>query len=118
MSPWVLGSDQRHPGLMGTKLVWAWPAALAKAHMRVLVRGKRLDASGATKFQLGPQFDTAPLTNELRLSTGNTVGSFAGSNWGATVTVIYVPVEGCYGLQLDWTGGTRTLVFKSALRTQ
>jgi hypothetical protein len=116
-SPWVLSPDPRHPGLIGEKLIWAWPEKTTKAHLRVLVRGIRLDGPGTVRFVLGPQFDTARVTTELRVDTSRTVGSFSGSTWGTTVSEIFVPEPGCYGLQLDWAGGSRVLKFKATRRT-
>jgi hypothetical protein len=100
----------RHPQWLESKTIWAWPTNLRTKTLRVLVRGIRLDGRGEMRFQLGPQWDTAPLTARLRLDTSETVGSFGHSRWGTTVTLLLVRAPGCYGLQLDWASGTSTVV--------
>lgn len=108
--PGPFGPYDRRPGWLGSKTLWAWPTPLVAHPVRVLVRGVRLDAPGPLRFQLGPDWDGAPLTRELRLDTSRTVGSFGGSRWGATVTMLLVRTRGCYGLQLDTARGTTTIV--------
>ncbi|HEY2073331.1 MAG TPA: hypothetical protein VGG88_07140 [Gaiellaceae bacterium] len=98
------------PAWLGAKTIWAWPPALTHRHMLVLVRGLRLDGGGPVRFQLGPQWGSAPITRELRIDSTKTVGSFSGSRWGTTVTMILVKSPGCYGLQLDSSVGTTTVV--------
>ncbi|MHB8469937.1 MAG: hypothetical protein ACYDCH_09310 [Gaiellaceae bacterium] len=100
----------RRPAWLGAKTIWAWPPALKTRATRILVRGRRLDAAGPLRFQLGPGWDTAPLTTELRLDTTQTVGAFTGSTWGTTVTMLLVRSPGCYGLQLDTARGSTTIV--------
>src|SRR3954462_3464212 len=100
----------RKPGWLGSKTIWAWSPALVKRPVRVLVRGVRLDAPGVLRFQMGPGWDTAPIVRELRMDTGNTVGSFTNSKWGATVTMLLARKHGCYGVQLDSARGTTTFV--------
>jgi hypothetical protein len=108
--------DDRHPGLLAAKTLWTWPTGLISHPLRVLVRARRLDGPGAMRFQLGPQWDTAPLSGELRLDTSNTVGAFSASKWGTTVTLLYAPAPGCYGLQLDSRRGTSTIVIETTAR--
>ena len=103
----------RLPAWLGSKTLWAWPAALVTRRTRVLVRGLRLDRPGELQFQLGPGWDTAHATHELRLDTTRTVGSFSGTTWGATVTMLLVRTAGCYGLQLDSADGTSTIVVQA-----
>jgi hypothetical protein len=100
----------RQPGWLGSKTIWTWPASLRTRPAYVLVRGRRLDQPGAMRFQLGPQWDTAPLTAELRIDTSRTVGSFGDSTWGTTVTMLLARTPGCYGLQLDSRRGTNVIV--------
>lgn len=100
----------RQPGWIAAKTIWAWPTNLTSHTLRVLVRGIRLDRPGLLRFQLGPQWDTAPLTAELHIDTRQTVGSFSQSRWGTTVTMLLVRTPGCYGLQLDSQRGTSTLI--------
>ena len=104
----------RHPGWLGSKTIWAWPRNLVTHGTRVLVRGRRLDRPGMTRFQLGPQWDTAPLTTELRIDTTRTVGGFSKSSWGTTVTMLLVRTHGCYGFQLDSERGTSTIVLSTS----
>jgi hypothetical protein len=104
----------RQPGWLGAKTLWAWPPSLFSHPQRVLVRGVRLDRSGPLRFQLGPQWDAAPRTAELRLSTDDTVGSFAESRWRSTVTMLLVRAGGCYGLQIDAARGSSTIVVEAA----
>lgn len=100
----------RKPGWLASKTIWTWPARLVHRPLRVLVRGVRLDAPGRLAFQLGPQWDTAPIVRELRIDTSNTVGSFSNSRWGTTVALLLVREHGCYGIQLDSVRGTSTFV--------
>ena len=110
-------TDSRHPSWLASKTIWTWPAKLLTRRVRVLVRASRLDRPGQIRFQLGPQWDTAPLTRELHLDTTQPVGSFSNSRWGTTVTLLFVRAPGCYGLQLDTAAGTSTIVFR-ATRTR
>jgi hypothetical protein len=103
-------SDGRHAAWIASKTLWAWPPALKTRVTLVLVRGRRLDRPGVMKFQLGPNWDTTPLTSELRIDTTEMVGSFGGSAWGATVTELFVRTPGCYELQLDTTRGSQRIV--------
>jgi hypothetical protein len=105
--------DDRHAGWIGSKTIWAWPSRLRSRAVRVLVRGRRLDGPGPMRFQLGPQWDTAPHTRELHIETTQTVGSFSNSNWGTTVTMLFVRTPGCYGLQLDSERGTSVVVVRA-----
>lgn len=100
----------RYPSWLGSKTIWVWPTKLVNRSTRVLVRGRRLDAPGTMRFQLGPQWDTAPLATELRIDTTQTVGGFSDSTWGTTVTMLLARTRGCYGLQLDSERGTSTIV--------
>lgn len=111
--PSPFGPDGRHAGWIGSKTLWAWPAALRTKHVRVLVRGRRLDSPGALRFQLGPDWDTTPLMRELRLDTTQTVGAFGNSTWGTTVTMLFARAPGCYGLQLDSEQGTSIVVVRA-----
>ncbi len=101
------------PGWLGAKTIWTWPTELRTKRLRVLVRGLRLDQPGELRFQLGPQWESAPLTRGLRLDTSRTVGSFSASTWGTTVTLLLVRTPGCYGLQLDSKRGTSTIVVRA-----
>jgi hypothetical protein len=107
--PSPFGPDGRHPGWIGSKTLWTWPARLLKQSTRVLVRGRRLDQSGAMRFQLGPNWDS-PLRPELRITTTQPVGSFSNSTWGTTVTMLFGRTPGCYGIQLDTGQGTTIIV--------
>lgn len=104
----------RHPSWLGSKTIWAWPRKLVTHATRVLVRGRRLDRPGMMRFQLGPQWDTAALTTELRIDTTRTVGGFSNSLWGTTVTMLLVRTHGCYGFQLDSEQGTSTIVVSTS----
>jgi hypothetical protein len=108
--------DDRQPGWLASKTIWTWPAALLERRVRVLVRGRRLDGSDPVRFQLGPQWDTAPVTKELRLDTTRPVGSFSNSAWGTTVMLLLVRTPGCYGLQLDSASATSVVVLRAARR--
>jgi hypothetical protein len=112
-APSFFSADDRHPGLLASKTIWAWPTRYVTHATPVLVRGMRLDAPGAMQFQLGPQWDSAPVTRELHLVTNRTVGSYSGSTWGTTVTLLLVEAPGCYGLQLDSPAGTSTIVVRA-----
>jgi hypothetical protein len=109
-APSPFSAYDRRPGWLGSKTIWAWPATLRTHAVRVLVRGMRLDRPGAMRFQLGPQWDSAPLTAELHIDTSRTVGSYSQSRWGTTVTMLLGRAPGCYGLQLDSERGTSTIV--------
>jgi hypothetical protein len=111
--PSPLGRDARAPGWLASKTIWAWPPSLRTHPIRVLVRGLRLDRPGPMRFQLRPQWNSAPLTRELHIETNQTVGSFAGSTWGATVTLLLVRAPGCYGLQLDSEHGSSKLTINA-----
>jgi hypothetical protein len=106
----------RHPSWLGSKTIWAWPPKLVTHATRVLVRGRRLDRPGPMRFQLGPEWDTAPLTTELHIDTTRTVGGFSDSRWGTTVTMLLVRTHGCYGLQLDSEHRTSTIVVSVSRR--
>ena len=108
--PSGFGAYGRRPGWIASKALWAWPSRLTSHPIRVLVRGFRLDRPGVMRFQLGPDWDYAPLTAELRITTSDTVGSFGGSSWGSTVTMLLVQERGCYAVQLDTAGGSTTVV--------
>ena len=105
-----------HAGWLGSKTIWAWPSRLRTQVVRVLVRGRRLDRPGVLRFQLGPQWDTSPVTPELHIDTTRTVGGFSHSDWGTTVTLLLVRSHGCYGLQLDSDRGTSTIVLRTSER--
>jgi hypothetical protein len=61
-------------------------------------------------FRLGPQWDTAPLTRELRVDTTHTAGPFSTSAQGTTVTMLFTARPGCDELQLDSAQGTSIIV--------
>ena len=107
--PARFGADDRHGGWLAAKVLWSWPPALLRERTLVLVRGRRLDAPGPMRFQLGPDWGT-PLRAELRIDTSEPVGSFSDTPWGATVTSFAVRSRGCYGLQLDTARRARTIV--------
>jgi hypothetical protein len=111
--PFTFSKDDRHPAWLASKTVWAWKPALKTRSTRVLVRGRRIDRPGVVKFQLGPQWDSTPLEPDLHIDTTRTVGSFGNSPWGTTVTLEFVRAPGCYALQLDTAGGTRTIVLEA-----
>ena len=106
-------TDRSHPGWLVSKTIWTWPAALRDKRVRVLARAGRLDGSGAVRFQLGPNWGSAPATRELRLDTTQTVGSWGRSRWGTTVMLLLVRKPGCYGLQLDTAAGTSKIVIRA-----
>ena len=105
--------DDRHPGWLASKTIWTWPTSLRTHAIHVLVRGMRLDRPGLMRFQLGPQWDTAPLTPDLQIDTSQTVGAFSVSTWGTTVTELLARTPGCYGLQLDSERGTSTIIVRA-----
>jgi hypothetical protein len=80
MSPWLLARKPNRPGI-GGKLAWAWSERTTKRHLKVLVRGRRLDGPGVVRFVVGPHFATAPLAYELRLDTAGAAGRLAGGQW-------------------------------------
>jgi hypothetical protein len=108
--PTPVSAYDRRPGWLGSKTIWAWPENLRSHAVHVLVRGIRLDRPGGMRFELGPQWGSAPLTAELHIDTSRTVGSYSQSRWGTTVTMLLVRAPGCYGLQLDSERGTSTIV--------
>jgi hypothetical protein len=108
--PSPFSAYDRRPGWLGSKTIWAWPTKLRTHAVYVLVRGIRLDQPGRMRFELGPQWGSAPLTTELHINTSRTVGSYSQSRWGTTVTMLLVRAPGCYGLQLDSARGTSTIV--------
>jgi hypothetical protein len=109
----VFSAEEQHPDWIASKTIWAWPQPLIERATRVLVQGIRLDGQGETRFQLGPQWHTAPFRSELRLVTNQTVGSFSDSKWGTTVTLIFVREPGCNALQLDSARGSSTIVIEA-----
>jgi len=111
--PSPFGAYDRQPGWLGSKTIWAWPTELRTHAVRVLVRGRRLDRPRVMRFQLGPQWDAAPLSTELRIDTTQTIGGFSDSTWGTTVAMLLVRTPGCYGLQLDSERGTSTIVVRA-----
>ena len=112
-APFAFSKDDRHPAWLASKTLWAWKPALKTRPARVLIRGRRIDRPGVMKFQLGPQWDSTPLVSDLHIDTARTVGSFGSSPWGATVTLLFVRTPGCYAMQLDTAGGTRTIVLEA-----
>jgi hypothetical protein len=110
----TFSSYDRAPSWLAAKTIWAWRPALISRRTRVLVRGRRLDRPGLMRFQLGPEWGSAPITRELHLDTTQTVGSFSTSNWGTTVTMLLIRTPGCYGLQLDSERGTSTIIVDAA----
>jgi hypothetical protein len=108
--PSPFSAYDRRPGWLGSKTIWAWPTNLRSHAVHVLVRGIRLDRPGRMRFELGPQWGSAPLTTELHIDTSRTVGSYSQSRWGTTVTMLLARAPGCYGLQLDSERGTSTIV--------
>jgi hypothetical protein len=110
--PVRLSAYDRAPGWLAAKTIWAWPPRLVHRRTRVLVRARRLDGAGKVRFQLGPQWDSAPLTRELHLDTTQTVGGFSDSRWGTTVTMILVKTPGCYAMTLATATRTTTVVFR------
>jgi hypothetical protein len=111
--PVRLSTYDRAPGWLAIKTIWAWPPRLLHRRTRVLVRAQRLDGLGPVRFQLGPQWDSAPLTRELRLDTTQPVGGFSNSSWGTTVTMILVKTPGCYALTLAAGSQTTRIVFSA-----
>jgi hypothetical protein len=111
--PVKLSAYDRAPGWLATKTIWAWPPALVHRRTRVVVRARRLDGTGPVRFQLGPQWDTAPLTRVLQLDTTQTVGGFSNSRWVTTVTMILVKSPGCYAITLDTPKRTTTIVVRA-----
>jgi hypothetical protein len=105
--PSPFSAYDRRPGWLGSNTIWAWPT---KLRTHVLVRGIRLDQPGRMRFELGPQWGSAPLATELHIDTSRTVGSYSQSRWGTTVTMLLVRAPGCYGLQLDSARGTSTII--------
>jgi hypothetical protein len=108
--PSPFSAYDRRPGWLGSKTIWAWPTNLRTHAVQVLVRGIRLDQPGRMRFELGPQWGSAPLAAELHIDTSRTVGSYSQSRWGTTVTMLLVRAPGCYGLQLDSAHGTSTII--------
>lgn len=107
--PVTLSAYDRKPGWLAAKTIWTWRPALTHRRTIVLVTGRRLDGAGAVRFQLGPQWDSAALTRQLRLDTTQTVGGFSNSTWGTTVTMILVRQPGCYALRV----GAATIVIRA-----
>jgi hypothetical protein len=101
--------DGRHAGWIGAKTLWVWMPRLRRNAVHVLIRGMRLDRPGGMRFQLGPDWGS-PLTSELHIDTSRSVGTFSEPTWGTTITMLFARTPGCYGLQLDTTSGTSTIV--------
>jgi hypothetical protein len=111
--PVTLSTYDRAPGWLAAKTIWAWPPQLVHRRTRVLVRAMRLDGAGDVRFQLGPQWGSAPLTRELHIDTTQTVGGFSGSRWGTTVTMILVKAPGCYAMTVTTAAQTSRVVFSA-----
>ena len=73
----------------------------------MLIRGRRLDAPGTLRF--GEQ----RLSRELRIRPGQTV-TWAGQPDGSrgVPSAVRALAAGCYGVQMDGTSFSRTVVFR------
>jgi hypothetical protein len=94
----------------GTKVLWF-------AHQRyrgnVLIRGRRLDGWQRLRFD-----DGAVPSDELRIAAGPSPASWRDQPAGSRGRPSYIRVRagGCYGVQIDGTSFSRTVVFRVAYR--
>jgi hypothetical protein len=74
---------------------------------RVLVRGQRIDQSGALAFYY-PVDSNGPATAALALNTADVAQAGYWSNWYSDVLVT---LPGCYAVQVDTEGASQVIVF-------
>jgi hypothetical protein len=74
---------------------------------RVLIRGRRLDARGSLRF------GEERLARQLRIRPGQTV-TWAGQPDGSrgVPSIVRAVSAGCYGVQIDGTSFSRTVIFR------
>ena len=91
-------------GWLRTKVFWYVKPSYRG---RALIRGRRLDAPGTLRF--GEQ----RLSSELRIRPGQTV-TWSGQPEGSrgVPSAVRALAAGCYGVQMDGTSFSRTVVFK------
>lgn len=100
-----LTSDERRGDSYWHKTLWAIGPSFRGP---VLVRGRRIDGSGAVEFSLGggrPQ-------KELRLSPAR---ADAEAHWRYAPSATIIPTPGCYAFQIDGATFSHTAVFLARL---
>ncbi len=98
-------------GWFGTKVFWY---VAPRYRGRALVRGRRLDGPGLVHFGRGRH--TAGLPRELHI-TRHEIGSWTGQpppGSRGVPSFVYVRASGCYGVQIDGTRFSRTVVFTAS----
>ena len=103
-------APDRVDGLFGQKLFWY---VRPSYRGRVLIRGRQLDGAGVVAFM--GTFVPTRRSAELRIKPGDTVewrGQPPGSRGIPTGTL--VSGSGCYGVQIDGTRFSRTVVFTAS----
>jgi hypothetical protein len=93
------------PSAVRSKVLWfAHPSHPGPA----VVRGHRLDAPGTLTFARAPG-SAAPVL----LLDSATADRSGGSGWLDWPSGLWAPSPGCYGLQVDGTGISETIVFQA-----
>ena len=78
-----------------------------------VVRGKRLDASGAMGFDDTQNLSTLPSREDLELAQAS-----ASDQWGYWSAYVRVQQPGCYGFQVDTDSGSEEIVFNVVVGRQ
>jgi hypothetical protein len=99
----MLATMTREDGEYSAKIPWVSKPDYTGA---ILIRGRRLDAKGTIRFSAaGPKF-----LQFLDLSAPNDTDS---AHWSFWPTGMYLPGPGCYGLQIDTSAGSDTVIFSA-----
>jgi hypothetical protein len=105
----LVGRDRQHGGpWYGEKVFWYVRPSYRGP---VLIRGRRLDGPQLLGFNGGKQPE-----RELRIPTGATV-SWQGQPTGSrgVPSAVRIRRAGCYGIQIDGTSFSRTIVVRATL---
>jgi len=98
-------------GWFGTKVLWYVKPSYPR---RVLIRGHRLDGPGTLRFHQGGRSHGRHL-HALRIGR-NTTASWQGQPRGSrgVPSGVLIRASGCYGVQIDGTRFSRTVVFTAS----
>jgi hypothetical protein len=113
---------QALPGLFGSSRGWSGQQVLWVVHPLyqgpVLVRGGRIDGTGALDFNggLDQPMETTQLTKEPPLTHLRLVGdSSYGAPWVEWLTYMRVREAGCYAVQVDGLSFSEMIIFRATL---
>jgi hypothetical protein len=99
---YILGQGEVSLGAVGTRRHGAYvlPSTWVEtgpSNGPILVRGRRIDASGDVRFGMAP----ATSTRELVVTASTTVGARSSPGSRRWTAYLELPAPGCYGLQAD-----------------